>query len=946
VISPTDPTTTSNDRRPNTLVVRRNVVVRGLQLVAWLLLHPSAWRTYVAAIEPSCSPDFSIAGLSRGQWRNPALRRLLLEVYVGWPPVVCVVAGVVLLAAGVPGVDVAAGLAIGLAVAITFSLWVGLCTSVVAGTVGGLVGGLATSIAGGFAFNLARNSGVIAPSVISAPTFMTAASISLGLLGGAAGSGASVLTAWGDSHPAARRLGSASLAAMSIVVGGFAFGLGRFAAEGTGSALAFGMAWASTGGVIGSAIFGAAAGSQSGRWRVGAATAMLAVVFFVTTAVIGGTAYEPVGGVLSSGLGYMVGAGNVAGAESSALFVLSFLLVRRFAGPRAAALAGGLGSGACFAVLLLVYAPFNQSLVAWPAIPLGLTSIGLGLTLVWWLPVVLHPFLTMWNLLLLLADQQRTGDRPLLLRWHSVFWCEFALLQFWGLDTHLVLAAKRNPANGRAVLEYVVATRQRWAAQAAQIELDARRLESCADVEALRRVHIDLAPGELTGPASALLRSFGRVSRDVDVALRQESTYNRRLHLSACEKDLDGLSRELVRSSERYAVRFRLAASRWRDLVANYVHELAAAVELSGEIDSPYVIGVPLRTEEEIFIGRVDVGTRIEQLILDRRRPPLLLYGQRRMGKTSLLNNLGRLLPSTIVPLFIDLQGPITKASDDAGFFYNLARGMARSSELQRRLVLPTLSRETLSKDPFTRFDEWLDAVEGSLDQATALLALDELEVLDTVLAEQRFREADVLGMLRHIIQHRPRFKVILAGSHTLDELERWARYLINVQVVPISYLSEAEARQLIERPVPDFPLIYDPDASQEVLEVTRGHPYLVQLLCAEIVALKNEQAPTERRRARLPDVVAAIPKALVSGHLFFADIAREPSQAQAMALLRLLADRGQGAVVTRQELASGAAAELDRNLEFLVRRGLVERIDGGFRIQVELIRRWIARVV
>ncbi|MEQ9624931.1 MAG: hypothetical protein RLO37_23710 [Coleofasciculus chthonoplastes F1-TOW-03] len=49
------------------------------------------------------------------------------------------------------------------------------------------------------------------------------------------------------------------------------------------------------------------------------------------------------------------------------------------------------------------------------------------------------------------------------------------------------------------------------------------------------------------------------------------------------------------------------------------------------------------------------------------------------------------------------------------------------------------------------------------------------------------------------MIQHRPRFKVLLAGSHTIEEFQRWASYLINVQVVPISYLNEPEARQLTD---------------------------------------------------------------------------------------------------------------------------------------------------
>src|SRR5262249_52326167 len=160
----------------------------------------------------------------------------------------------------------------------------------------------------------------------------------------------------------------------------------------------------------------------------------------------------------------------------------------------------------------------------------------------------------------------------------------------------------------------------------------------------------------------------------------------------------------------------------------------------------------------------------------------------------------------------------------------------------------------------FMAFDEWLDRVEETLEPHTALLALDEFEVLERAITTGHFSEVAVQGTLRYLIQHRPRFKVLLAGSHTPDELQHWASALINVQVVPISYLRETEARQLIEQPVPDFALRYEPEASQRVLDLTRGHPALVQLLCAEIVDLKNKQPPPIRRIAHLADVEAAVP--------------------------------------------------------------------------------------
>ena len=156
---------------------------------------------------------------------------------------------------------------------------------------------------------------------------------------------------------------------------------------------------------------------------------------------------------------------------------------------------------------------------------------------------------------------------------------------------------------------------------------------------------------------------------------------NQRLALSAVEDRLDGLLRELTRSSERYAVRFCPVATQWRQIVVDHVQHLSREVELRQEIDNPYIVGVPLTAQQELFVGRTDISAYIEHLLLDRRRPPVLLYGPRRMGKISLLNNLGPLLPSTIVPLFVDRQGPASLASDHTGLLYNLARDMANSAQ-------------------------------------------------------------------------------------------------------------------------------------------------------------------------------------------------------------------------------------------------------------------------
>jgi len=97
--------------------------------------------------------------------------------------------------------------------------------------------------------------------------------------------------------------------------------------------------------------------------------------------------------------------------------------------------------------------------------------------------------------------------------------------------------------------------------------MEARWLPNCTTIEAFGRACRHLSAGHLAGPASALLRSFNRISHDVLAALRQESSYNQRVALRAVEDRLDSLVRELNRSSEPYAVRFSPTAARWREIV-------------------------------------------------------------------------------------------------------------------------------------------------------------------------------------------------------------------------------------------------------------------------------------------------------------------------------------------------------------------------------------------
>ncbi len=886
-----------------------NLILGSFHLLFWLFMHPSAWQNYAARLDPSLPPNFSLAGLTRAQWQNAALQRLLIQGYVIWPAMAGLLVAGILWQKGsslqsmiVPVFFVVSvnltlailigaiiSLAAGISAGLTIALAVGVLGSIFSGFTGTIVTAVAIAFALSAALSAAGNPG---------PTNSTFSS-SRQLGGVVIGITVGVLVM------GAIRWGLTSLADVTVAPpGDTGYNLSRMIVVGSSIGVAVGWQRGPRAGLLGGFLGGLAYGIAVLGWKLE-----------------------------WTGLAIGLTSGMLFGTSLGATIVLPYVLANWVAGAWAGAWAASLGSWGRHVV--------RNNIALWPTLPLGLIAIGLGMTLSWWLSIAFYPLLAAWNLILLRLDEQRERPGPHRLRLHSAFWDEHQRLPLLGLDEHVLLVIERNPTEGQAALDYLQRGRQRWAVQAVQIELQARRLQACQTVEMIGQAQRGLS-------ADPLLRDFSHISQDAQAALNQGTAYHQRLALSAINDRLGSLARELSASGSAHAPRFYAIAVQWQQLVAGRLNQLAEAIEQSQEIDNPYVVGVPLTAQQEIFVGRADIVARIEQLLLDQRHPPLLLYGQRRMGKTSLLRNLGRLLPKTIVPLFVDGQR-VALAGDYADFLHNLAREMSRSARQQRQLNLPPLNRQALAASPFTRFNEWLDQAEQTLDAHgfnIALLALDEFEMLDSALAKGRFDETDVLSLLRHMIQHRPHFKVMLAGSHTLDELNRWAGYLINVQVIKIGYLDMAEAAQLIEHPIKNFALRYRPEASRRAQQLTRGHPALVQLLCYELVTLKNEQDAHLRRLAEVSDVEAAAARALASGSFFFTDIAQNQVDEMGSALLRFMATCGEGAVVSKESLQTHGGqtpAEFDQTVQRLLQRDLIEAADGGYRFQVELIRRWFA---
>lgn len=948
----------------------------------WILLRPSAWRAQIVEVDTALVPEFCLLQLNVSHWRNPQLRRLLLAGYIGLPSTLFVAILLVLSFLNLPTVGTLTAFAFAIVVGLTYGLVVSAAAGMAIIAVVGLINGL-----------LWVDSTTLFIDLIITPRYAGLFGLSNALTIVVMTN----LTRQSRQDFMVKQIGGVVLGLIaSAVVTGLVIFLvstiitARQTGKLPGGSVAFVLALAPTL-LLGFAVF-----LQTRCWWKPLLFAVLIALVFVYSFGAIGSEYA----LEFGGWTLLVGMNSVTLSTFFILSILPFALASRFVGPWPGAVSAAIGGMAIYVACEAIFSVF----AFWENIIWAIALMIGGLAFDWLWSGAVYLIEAGWNTLLWQLDSQRVGalraaGQVRWLRYHAVFWDEIQRIPFFELDDYLVLAVEQSNAfptptsvggvvrssstqynleqgapmqNGDATIEAhilrscngrapaslgqelpeslfarVSHSHQQWAAQAAQIELDARRLEKLESVDALASVRSDAAAGLLATPAGLMLRNFTQLGGDIAAALAQPSRYNQGLVMKSVARDLENLQRELARTGKEWlAFRFGRVAQHWHHVVTTHIEMLDAAAHANREIPNPYVVGVPLTRRQEIFVGRTDVARYVEEILRMGDHPPVLLYGPRRMGKTSLLYQLNWMLPHRILPLVVDLQGPVSLASSNIGFLHALARGI-RLAAAKSELVLPKLTREELAKEPFTIFDEWLDQVSDTLRSAgreVLLLALDEFEALDNALTSGTLEEHEVLGMLRHIVQHRRGVKLLLSGSHTLDEFRRWSSYLINAQVVELGPLEDAEARRLIETPIDNFPLRYDENALRYTLHLTSGHPYLVQLLCMEIVALKNRHQDEQRVLATIADVEAAVPAMLVRGQQFFADIELNQIDEHGRALLSWLANQGAGYSAAEPELVNVVpSSKIEETLRNLVLRRLLEKRGDSFYFHVEAIRRWFA---
>jgi hypothetical protein len=262
---------------------------------------------------------------------------------------------------------------------------------------------------------------------------------------------------------------------------------------------------------------------------------------------------------------------------------------------------------------------------------------------------------------------------------------------------------------------------------------------------------------------------------------------------------------------------------------------------------NPYIAGAPV-LDEDLFFGRDALVDRILDTIHNNS---LLLHGERRIGKTSLLHHVKRRLEGlddpeyAFFPVYVDLQG-----TPEERFFATLAEDVLH--ELSSRLE--GLDAADVEDDGYGYRELVRDLREvirqleaGTERRVKVVLLVDEVDELNAYdpRINQRLRSLFMKSFAEHLV-------AVVAGVRIRREWEQesspWYNFFEEIEVLP---LPRNEAARLVTEPIQGM-FEFDHDAIERILEHTGGRPYPIQKLC---VAVVNRLHEAGRRRATAADV-------------------------------------------------------------------------------------------
>ena len=358
---------------------------------------------------------------------------------------------------------------------------------------------------------------------------------------------------------------------------------------------------------------------------------------------------------------------------------------------------------------------------------------------------------------------------------------------------------------------------------------------------------------------------------------------------------------------------------------------------------NPYIVGRPI-TEAELFFGRHSLFEFIEDNLKNNQKV-ILLYGQRRIGKSSIIvqiPNFVRQKEFVFVPFDLHDKSrmPLSQVLHD------LATKIVEYLKLESdRITIPTIGELEIDIKSFS--NNFLPVIYRALGDKNLVLLLDEFDVL----SQDSPNSADkhFFGYLKTLIDEQKKLFIIPVIGRKLEDLPNLLELFKGAPNHKISLLDEYAAKLLITKPAKDL-LQFDDEAIEAILKYSARHPYFTQALCFALFQQARERDNWQVTATDVENILEESIELTQGGLAWFWDGLPIPEQVVFSAVAEAQQRKINGEdsftfpekpLMLLKESGVEQVEKLSPALDRLVKNGFLN--EAG-RVTVELVRRWLVK--
>ncbi|MFB2982761.1 ABC transporter substrate-binding protein [Microseira sp. BLCC-F43] len=356
---------------------------------------------------------------------------------------------------------------------------------------------------------------------------------------------------------------------------------------------------------------------------------------------------------------------------------------------------------------------------------------------------------------------------------------------------------------------------------------------------------------------------------------------------------------------------------------------------------NPYIVGVPI-TDPNKFFGRESLFAFIEDNLRQNVKV-ILLHGQRRIGKSSVLKQIpNKVGNNEFVFVPFDLQGH--SQSTLSSILHDLAQEIVQHLERQD-MVLPNIQDLEGDTDILSR--DFLPTVYQAIGDKNLVLLLDEFDVVESQ-NNILNNGAGFFKYLQSLTSNQEKLFIIPVVGRNVNDLTNLLSLLGSAPHQEISFLDDTSAKRLIRNPAQEI-MTYEEEAIQEIRKLSGGHPYFTQVICSCLFTKANLNNNWTVTRADVESIVDKAIESAEGGLAWFWDGLSIPEKVIFSAVAesqKIAIDKNQ--IVPEKPLTLLKKHRISTKIYLLdavknlVINGWLDDI--GLRVKVELVRRWLVK--